>query len=122
MKGKQGQGLLLTVEGGNPEIPNDVNILYWLNRVYMKCIGMSLECYSKLPKEEQMKYTDPVWPYGEDDMSYHLKYRMKMAGLRGKAFSFHSLRAGFLASILLHARNTAEGMDGLLSAAAIIAG
>ena len=122
VKGKQGQGILLTVGGGNPEIPNDVNILYWLNRVYTKFIGMSLECYSKLTKEEQMKYTDPVWPWSEDGMTQHLKYRMRMAGLPGKEFSFHSLRAGFLASILLHARNTTEGLDGVLSAAAIIAG
>ena len=123
VKGNTGKAFCLTL-GGNPNVRKDIDVIYWLNVHFINTVGIDLQAYTDLAPSEKdtERFSRPVWPWTEDGMTQHLKRRMAAAGFPTAHHGFHSLRAGFLASVILNNLNTTESMDGVLSKAAIVTG
>ena len=123
LKGKPGQVFELTL-GGNPYERKDTDFLYWINRVFVESVGCSLPeyCNSDAAERKLGKYTRKVWQMTEDCMTRHLKYRLEKAGFPTTQLGFHSLRAGFLACVVLQNLHTNGSLEGVISKSAMIAG
>ena len=123
VKGNSGKVFELSV-GGNPDVRKDTDFLYWMNIVFLDRVGIGIRdyCDSNTVEKTSKKFKEVVWGWNEDNMTQHLKSRLRNAGFPTKQLGFHSLRAGFLASVIMYNLQRDGSMDGVLTKSALVAG
>ena len=106
---------------GVPNEKSSSNFIYWLNRHLINLKIGTLEQVVRSNIDSKPLSTARLWPLSTDSMTMGLKRRMRQCGLDPTGYGFHSLRSGFMGSVLLNFKNSSSPMASAIDLAALVA-